>query len=295
MLSAIWSALGLELDASRRGALLVCTLACPTARIEGREATGGGGGLRRQWRSSPLRNAEAVKHLGRMCQVLGVVLVLRDVLNLARYRGELARLAVRRVLCEVWRSTTCAGSDENRGPPSGRWTGGRARNRRLDYASIDPSGVRRLAWLVGPRPGERAGTLVNRLREAVVGEPQERERAIAAEREARQKEQRALADRLEAVADDLRHEFEKLRETATGGTRLRLEGVPLLLAGIACRTWPDGIATALPSWPPLRVVVAFMLTSWPGSPGGGGCRHGQPSPLTWPEVGCAVLWRGHRR
>jgi hypothetical protein len=36
-------------------------------------------------------DAEAVKHLGGMCQVLGVVLVLRDVLNLARYRGELAK------------------------------------------------------------------------------------------------------------------------------------------------------------------------------------------------------------
>jgi hypothetical protein len=42
-----------------------------------------------------------------------------------------------------------------------------------------------------------------------------------------------LANRVEAVADDLRHEFQKLKETTTGGTRLRLEGVP-----------PGGIATA---------------------------------------------------
>src|SRR5829696_7911018 len=38
-------------------------------------------------------DAEAVKHLGGLCQVLGVVLVLQDVLNLARYRGELADAA----------------------------------------------------------------------------------------------------------------------------------------------------------------------------------------------------------
>ena len=53
-----------------------------------------------------------------------------------------------------------------------------------------------------------------------------------------------MANRVEAVADDLRHEFQKLKETTTGGTRLRLEGVPLLLAGIVFTTWPGGIATA---------------------------------------------------
>jgi hypothetical protein len=99
---------------------------------------------------------------------------------------------------------------------------------------------------------------VNRLRDEVMREPQERERAIAAERQAREKELRALADRLEAVAQDLRHEFEKLKETTTGGTRLRLEGVPVLLVGIVFTTWPDEVASALPSWPPLRVVVLFL-------------------------------------
>jgi hypothetical protein len=134
---------------------------------------------------------------------------------------------------------------------------------------------------------------VNRLREEVVREPQERERAIAAERAAREKEQRALADRLEAVADDLRHEFEKLRETTTGGTRLRLEGVPLLLAGIVFTTWPDEVAAVLPSWPPLRVVLAFLgayilarLTWRWWLP-----RDGRPA-ASRPEVGCAVLWHG---
>jgi hypothetical protein len=153
-----------------------------------------------------------------------------------------------------------------------------------------------------PQPGQslqeqvhELGTLVNRLREEVLREPQERERAIAAEREAREKELRALADRLEAVANDLRREFEGLRETTTGGTRLRLEGVPLLLAGIVFTTWPEGIAGWLPPWPPLPVVLAFLgayilarLTWrwwWP-------LRDGQPLALTRPEVGCAVPWHG---
>jgi hypothetical protein len=143
---------------------------------------------------------------------------------------------------------------------------------------------------------DELGALVNRLREEVMREPQERERAIAAERQAREKELRALADRLEAVTDDVRREFKELRETTTGGTRLRLEGVPLLLAGIVFTTWPGGIATALPSWPPLRVVVAFMgayilarLTWRWWLP-----RDGRPV-ASRPEVGCAVLWHGPGR
>jgi hypothetical protein len=36
-------------------------------------------------------DAEAVKHLGGICQLLGVILVLQEVLAFARYRGELAK------------------------------------------------------------------------------------------------------------------------------------------------------------------------------------------------------------
>ena len=136
--------------------------------------------------------------------------------------------------------------------------------------------------------------LVNQLHERVVAEPQERQRAIAAEREARQAELRALTDRLEESRRALRQEVGELRETTTGGTRLRLEGIPVLLAGIIFTTWSDGIAGALPSWPPLRVVLLFLggyvlvrLTwSW-RLPSG----DVQPM-LSRPRVGCAVLWQG---
>jgi hypothetical protein len=246
-------------------------------------------------------DAEAVKHLGGMCQVLGVVLVLRDVLNLARYRGELADAANK--VRALW-SASVARARRLLGLP-GRAVSAHA-GLAGGFAMAGTATVARgIRGPFTPQPGQslqdqvrELGTLVNRLREEVIQEPQERERAIAAEREAREKELRALADRLEAVADDLRHEFEKLKETTTGGTRLRLEGVPLLLAGIVLTTWPGGIATALPSWPPLRVVVAFMgayilarLTWqwWVPS------HDGQPLLPTRPEVGCAVLWHGPRR
>jgi hypothetical protein len=86
----------------------------------------------------------------------------------------------------------------------------------------------------------------------------------------------------------------ELRETTTGGTRLRLEGIPLLLAGIVFTTWQDGIAGALPSWPPLRVMLLLLggyvlaRLTW-----GWWLPSGEVQPMTSrPQVGCAVLWQG---
>jgi hypothetical protein len=103
-----------------------------------------------------------------------------------------------------------------------------------------------------------------------------------------------LTDRFEEIRRALRQEVGELRETTTGGTRLRLEGIPVLLAGIIFTTWPDGIAEALPSWPPLRVVLLLLggyvlarLTWGWWLPSG----KVQPMPSR-PQVGCAVLWQG---
>jgi hypothetical protein len=248
-------------------------------------------------------DAEAVKHLGGICQVLGVVLVLRDVLNLARYRGELVKAAAK---LRAWRSAALTAAIELRRrllrQPAPSVTVHAHSASGIGFAG-SAAVARGMRGPFTPQPGQslqdqvnELGTLVNRLREEVVREPQERERAIAAERQARQAELRALADRLEAVADDLRREFKELRETTTGGIRLRLEGVPLLLVGIVFTTWPDGVAGWLPSWPPLRVVVLFLgayilarLTWRWWLPG-----NGQPV-ASRPEVGCAVLWRGPAR
>jgi hypothetical protein len=241
-------------------------------------------------------DAEAIKHLGGICQLLGVVLVLQEVLAFARYRGELARAVA--WLRAQWTSAGAALRQLLRR----RWQvvfaeAGTARVSLTAHSATVSTGR---AELFTVRPGQSLqeqlvalGELVNQLRERVLAEPQERERAIAAEREARQGEVEALTERLEQATAALRGEVGELRETTTGGIRLRLEGVPLLLAGIIFTTWPDGIATALPNWPPLRVVLLFLgvyvlgrLTSgW--LPAG----EGRP-PLSRPQVGCAVLWSG---
>jgi hypothetical protein len=234
--------------------------------------------------------------------VLGVVLVLQDVLKLARYRGALAEAGTK---LRAWWSAALAAAialwRRLLRQPAPSVTVHAQSASGIGFAG-SAAVARGMRGPFTPQPGQslqdqvnELGALVNRLREEVVREPQERERAIAAERQARQAELRALADRLEAVADDLRREFEGLRETTTGGIRLRLEGVPVLLAGIMFTTWPDGIATALPSWPPLRVVLLFMgiyilaRLTWRWWVPANGQR------VSKPEVGCAMLWHGPGR
>ena len=243
-------------------------------------------------------DAEAIKHLGGICQLLGVILVLQEALTFARYRGELAKAvawlhaqgatALRRLVRGLLRRPHQVVLADA-GTASASLTGHSA------TVSIG------LAGLLTPPPGQTLEeqvaalrVLVNQLHERVVAEPQERQRAIAAEREARQAELGALTDRLEEIRGALRQEVGELRETTTGGTRLRLEGIPVLLAGIIFTTWPDGIAGALPSWPPLRVmllllggyVLARLTWGW-WLPSG----EVQPMPSR-PRVGCAVLWQG---
>ena len=80
-----------------------------------------------------------------------------------------------------------------------------------------------------PRP--RNFRLVNWRREEVLREPQEREKAITAERDARRKELQVEAERLERLIAELRQQLDGLREVTTGGTRLHWQGVPVVLLG----------------------------------------------------------------
>lgn len=50
-------------------------------------------------------------------------------------------------------------------------------------------------------------------------------------------------------------ELNDLREVTTGGGRLRWEGVPVLLVGVAFTTWPDGVVDHWRGWLPWRLLV----------------------------------------
>jgi hypothetical protein len=253
-------------------------------------------------------DAEAIKHLGGLCQLLGVVVVVWDLWELTRYRRVLDQVAA--WLRSRWVTSWLRG----------RWArvvawvrkklGRPGRSVTLQVqavSSTSTAGQVTLNTFPGPfavQPGQSAESqlwalalMVNRLREEIMREPQERDRAITQAREQLQGELRTEAGRLQAASDALRGQFEELREVTTGGVRLRWEGVPPLLLGIVFTTWPDGVADVLPDWPPLRVVVSFIGAyilarfSWAWWQ-----RHGQHWPgESGPRVGMAVPWHGPPR
>jgi hypothetical protein len=106
------------------------------------------------------------------------------------------------------------------------------------------------------------GLLVNRLREEILKEPLERERAIAAERNDRRKDLRAEAEERERRIAEMRRDVEKLRDVTTGDLGLKVESVLYLAAGIILTAWPDLVAEWLPHWLPFRVILAIVV-GWP--------------------------------
>ena len=201
---------------------------------------------------------QAITTLGGVCQILGVVVVVWDLLAKALYRGTPQRwiawlrahtAATVRWLLRRSRRTTVhtlglAGELEFAGSARGRLSFGPF------TAQSDQAVEQQIAAL---------GRLVNWLREEVIKEPQERERAITAERDARRKELKAETERLERLIAELRQELGGLREVTTGGARLHWQGVPVVLAGIAFTTWPAWWAERWPSWLTWRLLVLVFV------------------------------------
>lgn len=221
--------------------------------------------------SCPPMNAEQINALGGWCELVGVGFLVRDLTALARYRGKLRELADR--LKARWaRVAAVVRAWWDR---LWRWL----LRRRPAPVTTAQAGVGMSAVLAGhatgvaggsrgpftPRPGQSVedqiaelGSLVNRLREEVIREPQERERAITAERQARHAELRAEAERLERQVTANHQEVEGLREATTGDLGLKAESVVFLVLGIVLTTWSELFADWLPAWPPFRVAMLFL-------------------------------------
>jgi hypothetical protein len=245
-------------------------------------------------------DADQVNTLGGFCELIGVGFVARDLMTLARYRGKLAELVAR---FHAWRAAAVTVMRKllRRPRPVVCHIGLAGELSAASRVSASATGMR------GPfarRPSqslqdqvEELGLLVNRLREEVIREPQERERAISAERKARREELRAEAEQLGARLGALRQEFEDHREVTTGGLGLRVESVGFLVVGVLFTVWPDDFARWLPVWPPFPVAVfligAYLVArfSWAQwlRP-----REDQADARR-PRVGCGVLWYGRSR
>jgi hypothetical protein len=204
-------------------------------------------------------DADTVKNLGGWCQIAGVVLVIWDLLALTLYRVDVARAAAR---LRGWWAARLAAVRRVFGRT------GRHQVVRAHAASgIGIAGHATVRSYPGPfttRPGQsledqvaQLGHLVNRLRDDLEAERNERNRAISEERQARRAELQGEVERREAAVDQLRQAFMGLEEMTTE-VRLRWEGVPFLVIGILFTTWPENFAHWL-GWLPWRPLVLLVI------------------------------------
>jgi hypothetical protein len=216
--------------------------------------------------SCRVMDTQAIKTLGGICQILGVLLVVWDLLNIHEYLGDLGRLmvrmrtwrvrveaAVRRLLQRPGRSVVVhAGAASGIGIAGGSVT-----------ARLTPG-----PFVSQPDqpPGDQLAAqaeYLNRLRDWIMREVEQRDRAIEEERAQARAALRAEGRRLEGLIGEVRAEVDRLRKLTTGGIGLRWLGVPILLAGVAFSTWPDGWAEVWPGW--LSPVALGFLAACAGA------------------------------
>lgn len=205
-------------------------------------------------------NAEQVNALGGWCELVGVGFLVRDLMSLAHYRGIWGRVAA---WLRTWRTAAVAWVQRLFGPPAHQIV--REVGSAVGIGSAFNASVRTTPGPFVPRR-ERTlreeiaelGLRVNQLQEEITREQQERERAIAAEREDRREQLRAEADRLERQTAQVRQDVEGLRDATTGDLGLRAESVVILTLGIVFTTWSELFAGWLAEWPPFRVAMSFL-------------------------------------
>ena len=196
-------------------------------------------------------DAQAIKNLSGALQIVGVILVVFDLLNVHDYLGHLKRLTawlqIRRARVVGWlrRVLRLRGRDA------------------VAHAGTATATVGLSATLTGratpgpftPQPDQppaqqlaAQAEYLNRLRDWIMREVEQRDRAIEEEHVQARAELEAEGRRLERLIGEARREVEGLRKLTTGGIGLRWVGVPILLFGVAFSTWPDGWAEKWPAW-----------------------------------------------
>ena len=220
--------------------------------------------------SCPAMNAEQINAVGGWCELVGVGFLVRDLMSLARYRGKRKEWAA---LFREW--TTRFRAWWVATPVMAWWrrllgrphpvvfvdAGAASMTMAAGDATVSTGGVEPFI----PRR-ERTlreeiaelGSRVNQLQEQFTREQQERERAIAAERQNRREELRAEAQRLESQIAEVRRDVEGLRDATTGDLGLRAESVVFLVLGITLTTWSELFADWLGEWPPFRIAMSFL-------------------------------------
>jgi hypothetical protein len=196
-------------------------------------------------------DAQAIKNLGGVFQIIGVLIVVWDLLNIHEYLGDLGRVtgwlrarraqveaALRRLLRRPGQSVVV-----HAGAASGIGIAGGSVTARLTPGPFVPQPDQPPADQLAAQ-----AEYLNRLRDWIMREIGQRDRAIEEERALARAALQAEAQRLDRLIGEAHEEVERLRKLTTGGIGLRWVGVPILLFGVAFSTWPDGWAEKWPAW-----------------------------------------------
>jgi hypothetical protein len=196
-------------------------------------------------------DAQAIETLGGICQILGVLIVVRDLLAIHEYLGDLGRLMVR---MRTWRVRFEAALRRLlRRPGRGTVAYASSATASVGVAGSVTARVTPGSFTPDPTlsPAEQLAAqaeYLNRLRDWIMREVEQRDRAIEEERALARAALQAEAGRLERLIGAVSGEVDRLRELTTSGTGSRWFGVPLLLAGVVFTTWDEELAGVWPAW-----------------------------------------------
>jgi hypothetical protein len=228
-------------------------------------------------------DAQAIKTLGGICQIVGVLIVVRDLLAIHEYLGDLERLmarlrvrwapvqaALHRMRRRLWASVQAA-LRRMRRRRMRRQHGPSAVTLQVDNVhqgmAVDSLTIsQKLGPFIhdpGQSPEEQLAAqaeYLNRLRDWIDREvEQQRDQAILAAREQTRAELQREGERLDRAIAHARQEVHRLRRLTTGGIGSRWGGVPVLLGGVAFSTWSDGWAEVWPAWLS-PMALAYLIT-----------------------------------
>jgi hypothetical protein len=213
-------------------------------------------------------DAQAVNTLGGICELVGLGLVVRDLVQVVGYRGHLRRLQRRQ---QQMRRAIVARARRFLSRPTGD---------DLPFqvaASVSRSVKARMvgeqdqAPAIKVRPGQTLEQgmamlrlQVEQLRHELWLERRDRQHAIEEESERTREHLERTADRLHTALESVRADLRRLERLTTGVVRLRRDGIVLLAFGILLTTWPAWWAEHVLWWLTwtLTGTLAVAYVAW---------------------------------
>ena len=210
-------------------------------------------------------NVQQVNTVGGIFELTGVVLAVRELVDVLAYQGVMRRLRDR------WQQARAAIMDGLRRllrrPVAQQLSvSSVSTSARAQAANVSVAGQPATAQVVQSLE-DRVDALeqrVDQLRKEIAAERLERQRAIDAERQRSQQALEREADELRSGIENVRGELDRLEELTTGDLGLRRDGILVLLGGIVLTTWPTWWSENVLGWLtwPLFIVVVEYFIAW---------------------------------